>query len=64
MSGGLPHGYGELNGAGRELLVFVSVNKATTWFKKKYIYKQTWQHPKSKQWHCIDFAIISREYEV
>jgi len=33
-----PHGYGELNGAGKELLAFVSVNTATicnTWFKKK-----------------------------
>jgi len=42
MSGGKPHGYGELNGAGRELLAFVSVNTATicnTWFKKKDIYK-------------------------
>ena len=54
MSGGErgPHGYGELNDTGRELLAFVSVNTATicnTWFKKQDIYKQTWQHPKSKQ---------------
>ena len=29
-----------------------------TWFEKKNIHKQTWQHPKSKQWHCIDFIIM------
>ena len=45
-----PHGYGELNEAGMELLSFLSTNEATvcnTWFQKKEIHKQTWQHPKS-----------------
>ena len=52
-----PHGYGELNEAGRDLLSFLSTNEATvcnTWFQKRRIYKQTWQHPKSRKWHCID----------
>ena len=31
-----------------------------TWFKKKCIHNQTWQHPKSKQWHCIDYAIMRK----
>ena len=31
-----------------------------TWFKKKAIYKQTWQHPKSKLWHCIDYVIMRK----
>ena len=38
----------------------ISLNEApvcNTWFEKKVIHKQTWQHRKSKQWHCIDFAI-------
>ena len=51
------HGYGELNDTGRELLSFLSINEATvynTLFQKKDIHKQTWQHPKSKQLHCID----------
>ena len=55
-----PHGIGELNCAGKELLDFLSLNEATacnTWFKKKDIHKHTWQHPKSKKWHCIDYAI-------
>ena len=56
MNGGTkelsPHGYGELNEAGRDLLSFLSTNEATvcnTWFQKKRIYKQTWQHPKSRK---------------
>ena len=58
-----PHGMGQINNAGRELLNFLSLNEAivcNTWFKKKDIHKQTWQHPKSKKWHCIDFAIIRK----
>ena len=56
-----PHGYGEANDAGRELLAFLETNIAlvcNTLFQKKNINKQTWRHPKSKQWHCIDFAIM------
>ena len=52
-----PHGYGETNDAGKDQLNFLSINETTvcnTWFRKKGIYKQTWQHPKSKHWHCID----------
>ena len=59
-----PHGWGEVNEAGRELLSLLALNETTvcnTWFKKKDIDKQTWQHPKSKQWHCIDFAIIRQK---
>ena len=29
-----------------------------TLFTKRNIQKQTWQHPKSNQWHCIDFAMM------
>ena len=60
-----PHGYGELNDAGRELLAFLTINEATvcnTWFQKKDIHKRTWQHPRYKRWHCIDFAIIRQTH--
>jgi len=60
-----PHGYGELNEAGRDLLSFLSTNEATvcnTWFQKRRIYKQTWQHPKSRKWHCIDYIIMKKEH--
>ena len=59
-------GYGDLNEAGEQLLSFLATNEATvcnTWFKKKDIYKQTWQHPKSQKWHCIDFVITKKDYQ-
>ena len=58
-----PHGHGELNEAGKELLSFLSINEATicnTWYQKKGIHKATWQHPGSKKWHCIDYAIMKQ----
>ena len=56
-----PHGLGAVNDAGRELLSFLSSHQSTicnTWFEKKTIHKQTWQHPKSKQWSSIDFVVM------
>ena len=58
-----PYGHGELNEAGKELLSFLSINEASvcnTWFQKKGIHKATWQHPGSKKWHCIDYAIMKQ----
>ena len=58
-----PHGYGAVNDAGTELLSFLSAHQATvcnTWFMKKDIHKQTWMHPRSQQWSCIDY-IITRQ---
>ena len=58
-----PHGLEVMNEAGRELLSFLSINGATvcnTWFKKKEVHKHTWQHPKSKCWHCIDYAVMRK----
>ena len=59
-----PHGYGVANDAGREFLSFLSSHQATvcnTWFKKKDIHKQTWQHPKSKKWSSIDFVVMQQK---
>ena len=56
-----PHGLAEADHAGTELLTFLSINEASvcnTWFPKRGIHKQNWQHPKSKRWHCINFAIV------
>ena len=58
-----PHGYEVINNAGKELLSFLSVNRATvcnTWFAKKAIHQQTWQHPNSKKWSCINYVTISQ----
>ncbi len=59
-----PHGFGQLNSSGEELLSFLSMNAATvcnTWFKKKDTHLQTWQHPRTKRWHCIDYLIVSQQ---
>ena len=56
-----PHGFGDMNEASKEFLNVLLLNEATicnTWFQKRNIHKRTWQHPKSKRWHCIDFAIM------
>ena len=59
-----PFGMGEVNDAGQELLSFLTLNEATicnTWFEKKMIHRQTWQHTKSKRWHCIDYAVVRQK---
>ena len=56
-----PDGFGSTNDSGKELLSFLAMHQATvcnTWFRKKDIHKQTWQHPKSKQWSCIDYVMM------
>lgn len=56
-----PDGIGECNDAGKELLSFMSINDASicnTWFKKRAIYKQSWQHPCTRKWHSIDFIVV------
>ena len=58
-----PWGNGECNEAGQELLSFLSMNNATicnTWFKTQY--KQSWQHPLTKEWHSIDFIIVHQRH--
>ena len=51
------------NESGVELLEFLAQNALTvanTWFPKKRLHLQIWQHPCSKLWHCKDFAIVRR----
>ena len=58
-----PHAIAVLNDAARELLSFLCVNGATVhnvWFQNNDIYKQIWQHSKSKQWHCSDYTIMRK----
>ena len=55
------HGREITNNAEKELLGFLSTQQANvcnTWFRKKEIHRETWQHPKSKQWSCIDYVIM------
>ncbi len=52
------HGFGCTNDSGKELLSFLALHEAmvcNTWFRKN-IYNQTGQHPKFRQWHCLDYG--------
>ena len=59
-----PHGPSQMNEAGRGYLIkFLLLNKATiwnSWFEKKTVHEQTWQHPKVKilapHWLCCSLA--------
>ena len=55
------HGVGNANEAGLFLLSFCSTNSLSiinTFNEKNDIHKQTWQHPGTKVWHCIDYVIM------
>ena len=55
-----PHGTGKLNSNGLMLLSFCAESHLTitnTLFRQADKYKTSWMHPRSKQWHLIDFAI-------
>ena len=58
-----PHGFGQINEAGEELLTFLHLLDAVvcnSWFQHPDIHKATWRHPRSGRWHCIDYAITRR----
>ena len=54
-----PHGTGKLNSNGLMLLSFCAEKLAVTntLFRLADKHKTMWMHPRSKQWHMIDFAI-------
>ena len=47
---------------GRSYLAFSLPSRyltvCNTWLQNKKIHRVTWQHPKSKQWSCIDYVIM------
>ena len=58
------HGVGKMNEAGADLLSFCALNELTimnTCFQKKNIHKFTWQHPGTKEWHCIDYVVMRQK---
>ena len=57
-------GVGKMNKAGVTPLSFCALNELTienTCSEKKTLHKYTWQHPGSKQWHCIDYVIMRQK---
>ena len=58
------HEVGQTNESGEALLSWCALNNLAvmnTMFEKKDIHKHTWQHPASKQWHCIDYIIMRQK---
>lgn len=55
------HGVGKANSNGHRLLSLCSQNHliiTNTLFTLKDIHKGTWMHPRSKQWHMLDYVIV------
>ena len=54
-------GVGKINESGELLLSFCALNQLcvmNTMFEKKRIQQYTWQHPGTKNWHCIDYVLM------
>ena len=55
------HGVGKMNSNGLRLLTLCAENDLTitnTIFQMKNKFKTSWMHPRSKQWHLIDYIIV------
>ena len=58
-----PHGVGNMNQNGLRLLSLCSEHDliiTNTLFKLKGIHKTSWMHPRSKQWHLLDYIITRK----
>ena len=59
------HGVGVRNSSGDQLLNFCLKNKlcvANSFFDHPDHHKFTWQHPRSRKWHVIDYILVQRTY--
>ena len=59
-----PRGVGKMNAYGLRLLSLCSEHGlviTNTLFRLKNIHKTSWMHPRSKQWHLIDYIIAKSD---
>ena len=57
------HGVGNMNSSGLRMLSVCSELGpaiANTFFQLRDMYKTSWMHPRSKNWHLIDYIIVKR----
>ena len=57
------HGVGRMNSNGLRLLSICKefdLSITNTFFQQKKCRKTTWMHPRSKDWHFIDYVITKR----
>lgn len=55
------HGIGQRNENGQlllELCAEKNLHIANTRFKPKNMHKVTWKHPRSREWHILDYIIV------
>ena len=60
------HGPGDINEQGTlllELCTCFGLCITNTCFSHADIHKGTWQHPRSKRWHLIDYIIVRQHYK-
>ncbi|KAI8515959.1 hypothetical protein Bbelb_067720 [Branchiostoma belcheri] len=60
------HGLGKVNSSGLSLLSKCAEHNlaiTNTMFRQDNKYKTTWMHPRSKQWHMIDY-VITRQRDI
>ncbi|CAF4311483.1 unnamed protein product [Rotaria sp. Silwood2] len=59
------HAVDKQNQNGRRLVDFCLFNGfviANTFFPHKAVHQTTWMHPKTRQWHMLDYVLVNRKF--
>ncbi|CAF4152005.1 unnamed protein product [Rotaria sordida] len=59
------HAIDKQNQNGRRLVDFCLLNSlivTNTFFPHKAVHQGTWMHPKTKQWHMLDYVLVNRKF--